>query len=52
MHIPHGMGGIHLESMESIWNIHMEFTWNIPQVFHGFHLDSPLENILILETIV
>jgi hypothetical protein len=40
MHIPHGMGGIHLESMESIWNIHMKFTWNIPQVFHGFQMDS------------
>jgi hypothetical protein len=35
MDIPHGMGGIHLESMESIWNIHMESTWNIPQAFHS-----------------
>jgi hypothetical protein len=40
MHIPHGMGEIHLESMESIWNIHMESTCNIPQAFHGFQVDS------------
>ena len=30
MHIPYGMAKFHLKSMESIWNIHMEFTWNIP----------------------
>jgi len=34
------LGGIHLESMEYLWNIPCEFHVEFPYGFHGFQVDS------------